>query len=165
MYEQGAKRSMRAIALCALLATLGLAIFSAQPWGGNDAYAGASAYLPLTKFLAWATAPCVYLLISAGRLARQCANRFYPLAFVLAVCIGGSAAIVDTVFIHIDAQGALIFLFLPIVQWCVIVAFELAQWLARHLGRRPADSQASTPRYDYELKMSRNNQTSDVGTR
>ncbi len=36
------------------------------------------------------------------------------------ICSLSVAAVVDTVFIHIGAQGGLVFLFLPIYQWTVV---------------------------------------------
>jgi hypothetical protein len=40
------------------------------------------------------------------------------------LCISGVAIIFDTVFIHIDAQGGLVFLFIPFYQWVILGLLE-----------------------------------------
>ena len=113
------------LSLVAILSTISLLIYSAHPWGGNYAYKTASDYLLLLVFIFWAFSPYMYLLIRSFRA--RWVNKQLITWFVVSmiVCAGGVSIFVDTVFIHIDAQGALVFLFLPIYQWVILVIFKV----------------------------------------
>ena len=64
---------------------------------------------------------------------------------VAAVVIGlvGVYAYVDAAFLHPDAQGGLVFLFMPLVQWIAVMCLLAVCVGLRHWSRRaagPADS-------------------------
>ena len=125
MDQQIAKTAIRLLASVGVIATVALSIYAAQPWGDNYAYQDISGYVLLTVFVAWAISPYIYLFVSAGRHSPHRLSNLLRVAVALLTCIGGIAAVFDTVFIHLDAQGGLIFLSLPVVQWLVIGVLEL----------------------------------------
>ena len=126
-----AKTTMRLLASLAAIATVALAIYAAQPWGDNYAYQNLSGYLLLIVFVAWAISPYIYLFLSAGRHSPQRIRDLFRISVTLLICMGGLTVVVDIVFIHPDAQGGLVFLFLPIYQWIVIGILELTLALLR----------------------------------
>jgi len=111
-----------------VIVTVGCAVYAAHPWGDNYAYQGIFGfvgYLVLATMVAWAISPYIYLYLSTRRHSSYCIKNLFRTGVTLLICIGGIAAVFDTVFIHSDAQGGLIFLFLPIYQWLVIGVMEL----------------------------------------
>lgn len=126
------KRAIRWLSGLAAIVTVALSIVSARPWGDNYAYQDISGYLMLAGFMAWSISPYIYLLLSAGRsAAANRPSRFLSVAVAFLICVGGVAAVWDTVFIHIDAQGGLVFLFLPVYQWLLIGALEITLVILR----------------------------------
>ncbi len=114
-----------------IIATAALAIYAAQPWGDNYAYQHLFDYLLLIVFVTWAVSPYIYLFLSARRYSPHRVKSLIRVAVTLLLCAGGIAMVFDTVFIHPDAQGGLIFLSLPIYQWLVIGVLELTLVLLR----------------------------------
>jgi hypothetical protein len=52
----------------------------------------------------------------------------------LLIVIFGIAVLINTMFIHVDAQGGLVFLFLPIYQWLAILVLVFICWLLKRSG-------------------------------
>lgn len=104
------------LGLC-MVASVGLGIHMAQPWGDNYAYQDLAGYAYLAGFLAWAIAPLAALAWAAGWFRRS--RRAWWLFALGAVCIAvwGTIVYVDASLVHLDAQGGLVFLFTPILQW------------------------------------------------
>lgn len=125
MNQRIAKKTIRLLASLGVIATVTLSIYAAQPWGDNDAYQDISGYLLLTVFVAWAISPYAYLFRSAGRHSPNRMSNLFRVAVTLLICIGGIAVVFDTVFIHPDAQGGLVFILLPVYQWLVIGVLKL----------------------------------------
>lgn len=122
--QQAAKITVRLFASLGTIATGVLAIYAARPWGDNYAYQEISDYVLLAGFVVWALSPYIYLFFFAGRRSARLTNVFGAAVAVL-ICVVGTAVVFDTVFIHPDAQGGLIFLFMPAYQWLGIGALEL----------------------------------------
>ena len=103
--------------MVAAAATIALGIYAARPWGDNYAYQDPMGYVGLFGFLGWAVSAYVamagmFRVIKSGR--RRSWVRLIG-SFVVAGF--GVFVIVDTTFVHIDAQGGLVFLFAPVYQW------------------------------------------------
>jgi len=107
--------------------TIAIGIYAAQPWGDNYAFQNILDYLTLFIVLGWEISPYLYL-IWAIRL-NKIPERFPQGIFIvlLFVCFGGVALLLDTVFIQNDAQGGLVFLFLPFYQWVILGIFTLVK--------------------------------------
>ncbi|HSB95874.1 MAG TPA: hypothetical protein VLC91_05475 [Spongiibacteraceae bacterium] len=71
-------------------------------------------------FIVWAVSPYVYLAVKAKFVSANAAT----FAVLLLSLIAGSFGvwfIVDAMFIHPDAQGGLIYIFVPLTQWVILV--------------------------------------------
>jgi hypothetical protein len=101
----------------ATLFTISLMVHAAQPRGDNVAYKKFTDYLYLIGYMLWAVSP--YVMLSLVVYVGRNNPTSITIAFFGSVLIiaGAAAVLIDAVFIHPDAQGALVFLFLPIYQW------------------------------------------------
>lgn len=115
-----AKTLAKLITILSLLVTMGLMIYSAQPWGDNYAYKNIAGYILLGVFLAWAASPYVILWLLSNKAVDDRVSVLTILGGTVLICGLTLALLIDTVFIHIDAQGGLVFLFLPIYQWIAV---------------------------------------------
>ena len=106
---------IRILSVAAAISTVGLAIVSAQPWGDNS-----TGYVGLIIFIAWAISAYVYMYFSAAWIPGFPRLMVFRTVVASLLCISGVAIIFDTVFIHIDAQGGLVFLFIPLYQWVIL---------------------------------------------
>lgn len=115
---------MRVLSGAAMAASVGLAIHMARPWGDNYAFQHASDYVALVLFLLWAISPLA-ALAWAARWFRQprIASWVYAIG-AGAIALFGLYTYVDAALIHLDPQGGLVFLFMPMVQW--VAALVLA---------------------------------------
>ena len=101
--------AVRAIAAASALATLALMAWAMTfSWSGLAFVAG---------LVAWCLSPYAVLAFAAG--AMRASRRGLVALLVTTVLVAGAAAAayVDAFFIHLDAQGALILLFMPVWQW------------------------------------------------
>jgi len=71
-------------------------------------------------FIVWAVSPYIYLAVMANLVSTNTAKSGV-LSLSLLAGLFGIWFIVDAMFIHPDAQGGLIFIFVPFIQWAVIV--------------------------------------------
>jgi len=103
------------IGIC--LFTFAILIFAAQPWGDNYAYSKFSDYFKLTGMILWSISPYLAMFIALLVFSKKkvLIKTFSVCIFVISLFAG--LILFDTMFIHIDAQGGLVFLFLPIYQW------------------------------------------------
>ena len=117
--------------LLCTVATVAIGIHMARPWGDNYAYQDASGYGVLALMLPWAVSPYAGLAFGLRLLRRsRVASRvFAGSAPILA--IPGLVAYVDAAFVHLDAQGGLVFVFAPLLQWAAVAALGVACALLR----------------------------------
>lgn len=108
----------------------------ARPWGDNYAYQDVSGYLGLFLFLTWAASPYIYLYWMSRKLNVSGPFKLARLILTTIVCVGGIYIVVDSTFIHLDAQGGLIFVFLPVYQWILVGIFEFAGYILGRLGTK-----------------------------
>lgn len=105
--------------------TISMLIYSAQPWGDNYAYQKLSGYIFLLVVMVWAILPYVFLFY----FLRYLHNRFVAIKIftvsIFIISALSAALIINVNFFNIDAQGGLIYLFLPIYQWCAIILVSL----------------------------------------
>ena len=116
----------------AMLTTLGMMVYAARPWGDNYAYQSATGYLVLLLFMGWALSPYAALMVSNAWLGGSRGGGW--LVFVAALLATGFGlwVITDAVFIHPDAQGALVFVVLPLYQWLIVgLVLALGLWMGR----------------------------------
>lgn len=120
------------LALC-VVATLGVGIHMARPWGDNYAYQAASGYVALGTMLLWAVSPLAGLALGMRLLRGSVVARRVFAGGAVLVGLVGVYAYVDAAFLHPDAQGGLAFLFVPLGQWLavlglVVVGAGLRYW-------------------------------------
>ena len=117
--------------LLCTVATVAIGIHMARPWGDNYAYQDASGYGVLALMLLWAVSPYAGLAFGLRllRRSRDASRVFAGSAPILA--IPGLVAYVDAAFVHLDAQGGLVFVFAPLLQWAAVAALGVACALLR----------------------------------
>ena len=71
-------------------------------------------------FIAWAVSPYLYLAVLAKLVPRKL-SIYATLILALLVAGFGISVIIDATFIHSDAQGGLIYIFVPLWQWAFLV--------------------------------------------
>jgi hypothetical protein len=125
--------SIRLITLAAVLTTLTLMVYMAQPWGDNYAYQSLWGYAGLLALAVWANLPYLMILFLAGKASQARAIKVADIIGTLIV-FSGVLLYADAAFLHPDPQGGLVFITVPFYQWLV-----LALWAGIHfLFRRPA---------------------------
>ena len=101
--------AIRIVAAASALATLALMV-----WAMTFTWSGLGFVLGL---MAWCVSPYAPLAFAAGGLRTSRAGAITLLVTTLVVAGAAGIAYVDAFFIHLDAQGALILLFMPVWQW------------------------------------------------
>ena len=101
--------AVRIVAGASAAATLALML-----WAMTFSWSGLAFVLGL---MAWCVSPYALLAFAAG--AMRVSRRGAIALLVTTVLVAGAAAVayVDAFFIHLDAQGALILVFMPVWQW------------------------------------------------
>ena len=115
---------LRSLLCMAMAASVALAIHMARPWGDNYAYQDASGYVALAMFMLWAISPLAALAWAATWFRQAWVASWVYAIGAGAIALFGLHAYVDAALIHLDPQGGLVFLFMPMVQW--VAAFVLA---------------------------------------
>jgi len=131
----GVRIVARTLALAALVVTLWAAVYMARPWGDNYAYQTPADYASFMGVLGWAASP--YLFFLAALRSDKAQKRFavIRLAAALVVCGAGLLVVLRSAMVAPDAQGGLMFLFLPLYQWLAIgLAFGIARVLRAMFG-------------------------------
>lgn len=116
--------------------TICIMIYAAQPWGGNYAYKTLSDYLKLVGYCLWAISPYLILTVILHGFRK---NRYSINTAVIGasiIVIASCLILVDAFFIHIDAQNALVLIFLPIYQFLALfvltlICFAIGRFLPR----------------------------------
>jgi hypothetical protein len=119
------------------------------------AFAGGGWKQGVLGYVAWALVPyaaVTAMLVCARicRLARGVQLMCHWAGIVIA--LGGPALYVDAMFVHVDAQGALVVLMIPVMQTAAVIGTALVaglwQWRIRRRaqgGVRPTDGAAARP--------------------
>lgn len=118
----------RIVAVASALATLALMV-----WAMTFSWSGLGFVLGL---MAWCVSPYVPLALAAGRMHASRAGAIALLVTTLVVAGAAGVAYVDTFFIHLDAQGALILIFMPVWQWVGALAGLVAASLLASRARK-----------------------------
>jgi hypothetical protein len=107
-----ARLTIFSLALCAVASAATIAMLF---YAGNPQEPGW--YLPASAFACWAVSP--YLGLAALALLGKKNTEFAAVIACASTFLGTFAAwaIGDAYFVHIDAQGALVFIFAPLYQW------------------------------------------------
>ena len=101
--------AQRLVAGVSAAATLALML-----WAMTFSWSGLAFVLGL---MAWCVSPYAVLAFAAG--AMRVSRRGAIALLVTTILVAGAAGVayVDAFFIHLDAQGALILVFMPVWQW------------------------------------------------
>ena len=101
--------AVRIVAGASAAATLALML-----WAMTFSWSGLAFVLGL---MAWCVSPYALLAFAAGAMRASRRGAIALLVTTVLVAGAAAAAYVDAFFIHLDAQGALILLFMPVWQW------------------------------------------------
>ena len=101
--------AQRLVAGVSAAATLALML-----WAMTFSWSGLAFVLGL---MAWCVSPYALLAFAAGAMRVSRRGAIALLVTTILVAGAAAAAYVDAFFIHLDAQGALILLFMPVWQW------------------------------------------------
>lgn len=96
---------------------MAMEIYAAQPWRDNYAYSKFEDYLSLAGMMLWSMSIYIALIIVLLIFARKMILIKTVTMGILLISSLSCFILFDTNFIHIDAQGGLVFLFLPMYQW------------------------------------------------
>ena len=122
--------------IVAMVITVALMIYAAHRWGENYANQTLTDYVYLLAFSFWSIVPYLALIIFL-HLFREYKHPHYVVNCGVGLIILASLAfLIDTVFIHPDAQGAHIFLFLPIYQWLAILLLGIVAAIIFQLTKK-----------------------------
>ena len=111
--------------IVAMIVTVVIMIYAAQPWSDNVANQTLTDTIYLVAFSFWSIVPYLTLMLFI-HLFRKHKPSFYAANIGAGIIIVASLAfLIDSIFIHRDAQGAFLFLFLPIYQWLAILILAL----------------------------------------
>jgi hypothetical protein len=97
-----------------------MGIHAAQPWEDNYAYSKLADYFYLVAMMLWSISPYLGMFIALLVFLRKKILIKTFSVCMLAISLFSGFILFDTMFVHIDAQGGLIFLFLPIYQWLAL---------------------------------------------
>jgi len=101
--------AQRLVAGVSAAATLALML-----WAMTFSWSGLAFVLGL---MAWCVSPYALLAFAAGAMRVSRRGAIALLVTTILVAGAAAAAYVDAFFIHLDAQGALILVFMPVWQW------------------------------------------------
>jgi hypothetical protein len=101
--------AVRIVAGASAAATLALML-----WAMTFSWSGLAFVLGL---MAWCVSPYALLAFAAGAMRVSRRGAIALLVTTILVAGAAAAAYVDAFFIHLDAQGALILVFMPVWQW------------------------------------------------
>ena len=101
--------AVRLVAAASAAATLALML-----WAMTFSWSGLAFALGL---MAWCVSPYALLAFAAGAMRASRRRAITLLVTTILVAGAAAAAYVDAFFIHLDAQGALILVFMPVWQW------------------------------------------------
>ena len=101
--------AVRIVAGASAAATLALML-----WAMTFSWSGLAFVLGL---MAWCVSPYALLALAAGAMRASRRGAIALLVTTVLVAGAAAAAYVDAFFIHLDAQGALILVFMPVWQW------------------------------------------------
>ncbi len=101
--------AVRIVAGASAAATLALML-----WAMTFSWSGLAFVLGL---MAWCVSPYALLAFAAGAMRASRRGAIALLVTTVLVAGAAAAAYVDAFFIHLDAQGALILVFMPVWQW------------------------------------------------
>ncbi|HEX9952473.1 MAG TPA: hypothetical protein VGB53_11935 [Rubricoccaceae bacterium] len=118
----------------ALLAAGALGTLAALVWAGDGLGTLSGAGL---GFAAWALLPYAALAVGLSRFWSARA-RVAGLVGAGAVVLGAAALYADALWLHPDAQGALAFVFVPVVQLAVVLGTVGLAWVLHRRGAATA---------------------------
>jgi hypothetical protein len=118
-------------ALAAVI-TLGLMIYAGQGLKHGIAW-----WLGFLAFAGWTISPYGFLIISSYLLVNNTKQSVVLLICSILIILFGMVIYYDGFFIHIDAQNALLFIFIPLYQW---IGCGISLGLAKLTGREKRSS-------------------------
>ena len=75
-------------------------------------------------FLVWAISPYLFAIIMTKRITQNTAILIITgVSSILAM--GGIFLLIDAMYIHLDAQSALVFVVIPMYQWIILLITAL----------------------------------------
>jgi len=126
------------IVLAAAIGTTALMVYAARPWGDNYAYQDISGYLLLLGFGLWGILPYIGFTALIRKTSDDRPISLTILIGTTVICFGSLALIIDSMFLHVDAQGGLVFVVVPVYQWVSLGLLGVLQYLIKTRLERSA---------------------------
>jgi predicted RNA-binding Zn-ribbon protein involved in translation (DUF1610 family) len=125
--NQTASATTMLISAASAVFTLGMMTYASKPWRmASTQFVGWIGFM--LGFGLWAISPYVMLGLKSRKRNYTARQSITFLVGIILLAAFGVYGILDTMFIHPDAQGALIFVFLPGWQWIgVVVTIGIAE--------------------------------------
>lgn len=135
-FSENAAKIGRYVLIVAMLVTVAIMTYAAQPWGENKENQTLIDYVYLVAFSLWSIVPYLSLMIFIHLFRKH--EFTYKVVNIGAgmIILVSLAFLIDTVFIHTDAQGALVFLFLPIYQWLALLLLGIISAIVFQLAKK-----------------------------
>ncbi len=80
--------------------------------------------LAAVGFIVWAMSPYGYLTLLIKLVSSKAAT-IAALVIAIITSVFGLGLLIDTMFIHLDAQGGLIYIFAPLWQWVGLLILSI----------------------------------------
>lgn len=119
----------RILAIAAAVATLGLV-----SWAADWSWPGLAFLLAM---MAWCVSPYAVLAVATRRPRASRAGAAVLVATTVLASAFAAFVYVDVFFVHLDAQGALVLLFVPVVQWVGVLSALIVASQLELRTRRP----------------------------
>ncbi|PCJ35519.1 MAG: hypothetical protein COA75_10200 [Cellvibrionales bacterium] len=85
-------------------------------------------------FIGWAVSPYVYLAVMVKILSNRTSINA---VFMMSILVGGFGVwmLADAMFIHVDAQGGLVFILVPLWQWVALFVATLPVYFLNKVNK------------------------------
>ena len=119
------------------ITTVTLMVYAMKPW--TEDYASL-AYGAVFGFSIWAITPHAGLAVILLLFRRTQKLAIAGAALANLIAFGGLAIIIDVLFIHLDAQGGIALIFIPLYQWVAATVVAILGAIGFGLARSSASS-------------------------
>ncbi|MEE9523684.1 MAG: hypothetical protein V3V59_02920 [Thermodesulfovibrionales bacterium] len=123
---------LTALSVLASVITLSLMVYAGQGWEQGIVW-----WLGFLAFGIWAISPYCFMTISHYLLINNNKQSIVFLVSSILIILFGMFIYYDGFFIHIDAQSALLFIFIPLYQW---IGCGISLGLAKLISREKRSS-------------------------
>lgn len=133
--------------------TLALGLYCARPWEANDSGQDRADYIVLCGLVTWSISPHIVMIGFIWFLRNRPGIQVGFCIGVFVIAVLGLCMLVYAMFIHLDAQSGLVFIFAPLYQLLATLLLSIISLFIR-LGHR---AWRSFSQMTYDPARARNN--------